>query len=82
MMSLKNLAAKGADADLPWRAIGSAAERLMEMEVGALTGAGESEMSAKRLLRRNGYRERDCGVKRTRKRSSRSFPAERPGRSN
>jgi putative transposase len=59
MMSLKDLVAKSADADVLREMIGFAAERLMEIEVGALTGAGYGEKSAERLVQRNGYRERD-----------------------
>lgn len=39
--------------------IGFAAQRLMDLEVGALTGAGYGEKSSDRLAQRNGYRERD-----------------------
>ena len=39
--------------------IGFAAERLMELEVGGLTGAGYGEGSAERTNHRNGYRDRD-----------------------
>ncbi len=59
MMSLKDLLAKSADADVLREMIGFAAERLMEMEVGALTGAGYGEKSAERVVQRNGYRERN-----------------------
>ena len=39
--------------------IGFAAQRLMDLEVGSLTGAGYGEKSSDRLVQRNGYRERD-----------------------
>ena len=39
--------------------IGFAAERLMELGVQGLTGAGHGERFAERLALRNGYRDRD-----------------------
>ena len=39
--------------------IGYAAERLMELEVGAATGAAYGEKDAARMAQRNGYRDRD-----------------------
>ena len=59
MMSLRALLEKSADTDLLREMIGFTAQRLMELEVGGLTGAGHGERSAERLNHRNGYRERD-----------------------
>jgi putative transposase len=59
MMDLKSLVEKTLDADLLREMISFAAEHLMELEVGALTGAGYGEKSRERLAQRNGYRERD-----------------------
>jgi len=58
MMSLRALIEKAPDADLLREMIGFAAQRLMELEVGELTGAGYGEKNADRLVQRNGYRDR------------------------
>jgi len=59
MMSLRALMEKSADADLLREMIGFAAQRLMELEVTAKTGAAFGEKSPERQAQRNGYRDRD-----------------------
>lgn len=51
VMSLRALVEKISDADLLRETIGFAAERLMELGAGALTGAAYGEKSAERLAR-------------------------------
>jgi transposase-like protein len=58
MMNLRALLEKSSDADLLREMIGFAAQRLMELEVESVTGAGYGERSLERLNHRNGYRDR------------------------
>ena len=59
MMNLRALVEKTPDADLLREMIGFAAQRLMELEVEGLTGAGLWREEPERLAQRNGYRDRD-----------------------
>ena len=52
MMNLRALVAKTPDADLLREMIAFTAERLMELEVAGLTGAGYGEKSSERLVQR------------------------------
>jgi putative transposase len=59
MMTLNTLIEKTSDADILREMIGYASQRLMEMEVGARTGAEYGHKDPDRLVQRNGYRARD-----------------------
>ena len=58
-MNLRALVEKTPDADLLREMIGFANQRLVDLEVGNLTGAGFGEKTPERLVQRNGYRNRD-----------------------
>ena len=59
MMNLRDFVEKTPDADLLREMIGFAAERLMALEVGAVTGEAYGEKDPARRAQRNGYRDRD-----------------------
>jgi putative transposase len=58
-MALRQMLEKGSDATFLREMIGFAAQRLMELEVGDMTGAAHGERSPDRMVQRNGYRDRD-----------------------
>jgi transposase-like protein len=58
-MDVQALLGKSADADFLREMIGFAAQRLMDLEVSGMTGAGYGEKNPDWLAQRNGYRERD-----------------------
>jgi transposase-like protein len=58
-IALREMLEKGSDATFLREMIGFAAQRLMELEVGEVTGAAHGERSPGRLVQRNGYRDRD-----------------------
>jgi putative transposase len=53
MMSLRALLEKSSDADLLREMIGFAAQRLMELEVGGLTGSGHGELDSRSTFSQN-----------------------------
>ena len=57
-MTLIELVEKGADSDLVRDMLALAAERMMEMEIEARTGAPHGARCGDRQVQRNGYRER------------------------
>ena len=57
-MALTQLLEKGSDADLLREMVGYVAQRLMELDVEGLCGAGHGERSGERENWRNGYRDR------------------------
>jgi putative transposase len=58
MMNPRELMEKSPDVDFLREMIGYGAQRLMELEVGGLTGAAHGEKNPERLVQRNGYRDR------------------------
>jgi len=58
-ITLRELLEKGSDATFLREMIAFAAQRLMELETEAVTGAAHGERSESRRVQRNGYRDRD-----------------------
>jgi len=58
-IALRELLEKGSDASFLREMIGFAAQRLIELEVGGVTGAAHGKRSPERLVQLNGYRDRD-----------------------
>jgi len=58
-MALLELVEQQADGDLVREMLAFAAERIMEVEVEARTGAAKGARSPVRAVQRNGYRDRD-----------------------
>jgi transposase-like protein len=58
-MDLQSLLGKGTASDFLRQMISSTAQRLMDLEVGGLTGAAPGARSPDRINQRNGYRDRD-----------------------
>ena len=58
MMNLRALLGRSAGSDFLREMSGLAAQPLMALEVGGLTGAGHGGKSDDRLAQRNGHRER------------------------
>jgi putative transposase len=58
-IALRELLEKGSDATFLREMIGFAAQRLMELEMGEVTGAAHGERSPVSLVQCNGYRDRD-----------------------
>ena len=56
MMTLRTLLEKSSEADPPRETIGFTAQRLMELEVQGLTGAGHGARRPDRINHRNGDR--------------------------